>query len=286
METKEQLTAILADIEAWEKDQKDLWFIEKLGRLPFQLLDKITPKLFHQKLGQALDELGGYIQNGGRYLVSVQSVLTKLKRKRMEMEGLAPADGVPITIEEAAKYPIAIMKQTSSELTASRTTIATVQGATTGFGGMLTLAIDIPALIGLSLKVIQEIAVCYGYDPNKKEERVFAVKVLQFASSDIVGKKAILDSLSHLSGEHGERPSGMMSELQGWREVMTTYVDNYGWKKLFQLIPVAGMVFGAVINRGMLSDVAEAADRLYCKRRILERLTERGNHARQQDNAL
>lgn len=276
METRAELLVILDEIGKWENSQKEIWFIEKLGRLPFQLLDKVTPKAVHQKLGQALDELGGFIQNGGRYLVSVDAILTRLKRKRMAMEGLTPMDGVSITIEEAARYPIAVMKQASEELSSSRKTMAAVQGATTGFGGMLTLAIDIPALLSLSLKIIQEIAVSYGFDPGRKEERIFAVKVMQFASSDIVGKKAVLESLSYVAAPEGERPAGMMSELQGWREVLMTYADNYGWKKLFQMIPVAGMLFGAFINRGMLNDVAEAADRLYCKRRALSRLAESG----------
>ncbi len=63
-----------------------------------------------------------------------------------------------------------------------------------------------------------------------------------------------------------------MSQLQGWREVVYTYRDNFGWKKLFQMVPVAGMIFGAFINRSMISDLSEAGMMLYRKRKILERL--------------
>jgi hypothetical protein len=55
-------------------------------------------------------------------------------------------------------------------------------------------------------------------------------------------------------------------------EIFATFRDNWGWKKLFQLIPAAGILFGAWINRGTLKDVGEAAKMLYRKRRILERL--------------
>ncbi len=134
----------------------------------------------------------------------------------------------------------------------------------------MTLAIDIPALLGISLKALQELAICYGYDPNEKSERLFVVKCLQFASSDIVGKRAVLEELSRMTGD--EEKSQMMSQLQGWREVVNAYRDNFGWKKLFQMVPIAGMVFGAFINRGTLKDVAEAGKMLYRKRRILERL--------------
>lgn len=120
------------------------------------------------------------------------------------------------------------------------------------------------------MKALQELAICYGYDPNEKSERLFVVKCLQFASSDIVGKRAVLEELSRMTGD--EEKSQMMSQLQGWREVVNAYRDNFGWKKLFQMVPIAGMVFGAFINRGTLKDVAEAGKMLYRKRRILERL--------------
>lgn len=274
IDTKEQLTAALREIEAWEREQKDLWFWEKLGRLPFLLLDKVTPKFIQEKLGQAVDEIGGYIQNGGKYLVSERSVIERMQRKSDPSGSNAMASEKDLSIDSVAAIPLSIMNQTAEELASSRSTMATLQGATTGFGGIFTLAVDIPAVLGLSLKIIQEIAICYGFDPKLKEERIFAVKVMQFASSDIVGKKAILEELS--AYDSANRSSQMMSQLQGWREVVAVYRDNFGWKKLFQLIPVAGMLFGAFINRGMLNDVAEAATMLYRKRRVVLKLTEGG----------
>ncbi|GAB2671605.1 EcsC family protein [Paenibacillus thermoaerophilus] len=262
-ESREQLLAALGEIEVWEREQKDLWFWEKLGRLPFQLLDKLTPTKLQHKIGQALDEIGGYVQTGGRYLVSEQSV----QRRLSDACGGAAIE----TIGQAAALPLSAMDRASSELAKSRSDLAAVQGATVGFGGLFTLAIDIPAVLALSLKVLQETAICYGYDPNRKEERIFIVKCLQFASSDIVGKRAVLEELaSYGSPERAQRR--MVSQLQGWREVVAAYRDNFGWKKLFQMIPIAGMIFGAAINRSTLKDVGEAGRMLYRKRRVLERL--------------
>lgn len=271
-ETKEQLQAAMLEIEAWEREQKDLWFWEKLGRLPFMLLDKLTPKFIQEKLGQAVDEIGGYIQTGGKYLISEKSVIALMQRHAEAAGEAVPPEDEELTIGEAAKLPLSVMNASAAQLASSRSAMATLQGATTGIGGFLTLAVDIPAVLGLSLKIIQEIAICYGFDPKQKEERIFAVKVMQFASSDIVGKKAILEDLSAYGS--GAKSNQMLSQLQGWREVVMIYRDNFGWKKLFQMIPVAGMLFGAFINRGMLNDVAEAATMLYRKRRVLIRLSE------------
>jgi hypothetical protein len=260
-ESIDYLKEELKKVEAWENEQKDLWFWEKIGRLPFMLLDKLTPKFIQDKIGVAIDEIGNYIQTGGQYLIKEENILKKFAPD-------SPSDELKIELLE--QVPISKMDEITEELRSSRTKMATVQGATTGIGGLFTLAIDIPVLLGLSLKVLQEISICYGYDPKEKSERIFIVKCLQFTSSDIVGKKAILDELS--SFRQGGQNQQMISQLQGWREVVTTYRDSFGWKKLFQMIPIAGMIFGAFINRSSINDVAEAGKMLFRKRRILERL--------------
>lgn len=263
-ETKESLSQQLQVIEKWERDQKGLWFWEKLGRLPFQILDRLTPKFIHEKVGQILDELGFYVQTGGRYLVSEKNIC-KNYAKKLSVDA--------ITIPEIARQPIQTMNEVAASYIKTTKNIAMAQGATTGIGGFLTLSIDIPILLGLSLKALQEIAICYGFDPNERNERIFIVKCLQFASSDIVGKKAILDELSAYDSDiEASARNQTISQLQGWREVMMTYRDNFGWKKLFQMIPVVGMVFGAFINKSTIEDVAEVGMMLYQKRRILHRL--------------
>ena len=264
VESVDYLKDELNKIEAWEKEQKDLWFWEKIGRLPFMLLDKLTPKFIQDKIGLAIDELGNYIQTGGQYLVKEENIL-----KKFAPEGSVwTADEIRAELGEGV--PISKMDEVANEIGNSRTKMATIQGATTGIGGLFTLAVDIPVLLGLSLKVLQEISLCYGYDPKEKSERIFIVKCLQFTSSDIVGKKAILEDLA--SFHQGNQNNQIVSQLQGWREVVTTYRDSFGWKKLFQMVPIAGIIFGAVINRSSMSDVAEAGKMLYRKRRIVERL--------------
>ncbi|WP_172255176.1 EcsC family protein [Saccharibacillus deserti] len=262
-DTQEELRAALAEAEKWMKSQRKLPIWDRITQLPFKLLDKVTPKFIHRKIGSLLDEMGNYVQNGGKYLIA---------RKRVTgmLETIALKRGLP----GSGPHPLSVMDTASARLSAESRNLATAQGATTGLGGVFTLAADIPAVLGLSLKVIQEIGLCYGYDANEKIERVFAVKVLQFASSDIVGKQAVLNELNLKAGEDGKLPSSVtaMSKIQGWREVVTTYRDSWGWKKLLQAVPVAGIVFGAFANRQTLGDVSEAAVMLYRKRRALERL--------------
>ncbi|MBP2239461.1 hypothetical protein J2Z40_000014 [Cytobacillus eiseniae] len=261
-DTKEQLIEELKKSEDWERDQGDLWFWEKIGRLPFKLLDKFTPAFLQNKIGDILDELGQYIQSGGRYLSSVSSIKSYYPNKNVD------------NLEDVSNIPIAEMDYAVTKLKSNRKRLATIQGAGTGIGGIFTLTIDIPVLLGMQLKTLQDIAICYGYNPNDKKERIYIVKILQFVSSDIVGKRAILKQLSLIDSPEDETKREAISELQGWREVVFTYRDQVGWKKLFQMIPIAGLLFGAFINRSAVNDIAEAGMMLYRKRRIKERLNE------------
>ncbi|AWI35600.1 ABC transporter ATP-binding protein [Bacillus safensis FO-36b] len=265
MEEREWLKAQLKEIEKWEKDQQKVWFWEKLSRLPFQMLDKLTPAFIQKKIGVLLDEMGHYIQSGGAYLTSEKGIIHQFQKK---------CEGESIQrIEDIGKAPIELMDAISEHMGKNRTNLATVQGATTGVGGMFTLAADIPAVLGLSLKTLQDIAVTYGYDPKNKEERVFIIKCLQLNSADVVGKKSILKELKSYHASEGKHEN-MISQIQGWREVVYNYRDSFGWKKLFQLVPIAGILFGAVSNRSQLKGIAETGMMQYRKRRILTRLEE------------
>ena len=153
-DSKEWLVNELKIVEDWEKDQSDLWFWEKLGRLPFKLLDKWTPEFIQKKIGILLDELGQYIQTGGRYLSSVSKIPSYYPSLDVE------------TLEDVKLLPISTMDAAVEKITTNRRKIATVQGASTGIGGVFTLTIDIPLLLSLQLKTLQDIAICYGYDPS------------------------------------------------------------------------------------------------------------------------
>ncbi|MCM3260289.1 EcsC family protein [Paenibacillus lautus] len=291
MESRHQLESQLQEILKWEKEQKDVMFWEKLGRIPFMLLDRLTPKAVQEKIGSALNEVGGFIQSGGKHLVREKSVMNVLAQtaglegsaavndpsaKSGEAESGGAGNGEEqalasgLTLASAAKLPLQVMDAAADTLTVKRVKFAAAQGAATGIGGIFTIAADLPMVLGQSLKVLQEMALCYGYDPNDPRERVFIVKCLQFASADIVGKKAVLEELA--SFDDVQATEQVFSQLQGWREVVQSYTDNFGMKKLFQLIPIAGIVFGSISNKGTISDVAEAGKMLYKKRRVHYRL--------------
>jgi len=281
METREQLDQELEQILKWEKEQKALFIWDKLGRLPFVMLDKVMPKALKEKIGTALNDVGQYVQHGGKFLVQKQKV-AKLLQEEAEKSGYAMKDVTVTGVEQETDsqadsqihsvegLPLEVLDRVADSITESRAKFAAAQGAATGIGGIVTIAADIPMVMGMSLKVLQEMALCYGYNPDDPQERIFIVKCLQFSSADIVGKKAIIDELADY--DNPEKQVEVISQMQGWREVFLSYSESFGWKKLFQLIPIAGMLFGSISNKGTIQDVAEAGKMLYKKRLILQRL--------------
>lgn len=260
MESRQWLEQELKAIEKWEKAQRKVWIWEKLGRLPFALLDKVTPAFIQDKVGKAVDELGKFVQTGGGYLSTEKAVSNYFNNQQVR------------TIADAEKLPVSAMDEAASRVAESRTSLATVQGASTGVGGVFTLSLDIPVLIGLQLKTLQDIAMCYGYNPVDLNERLFIVKVMQFVSSESHSRDTILRQMEKLDGAGDEARREVASELKGWREVIMSFRDRWGMKKLFQMIPVAGLVFGAITNRNAISELAETGAVLYRKRRIRQRL--------------
>lgn len=257
-----ELQQALDEIKRWEQAQEDIRWIDKLGKVPFALLDRVTPDFIHQKFNVIIEELSTYITTGGNYLINKKAILKQFQK----IKSITSLADIP-------SFSIPEMDQICDTIVSSKKTIATAQGATTGFGGVFTLAMDIPAVLGLSMNTLQEIAICYGFDPHEEKERLFIVKCMQFCSSDLIGKQTILQEIAHI--DQLGNTLNTASQIQSWREVMYTYRDRYGWKKTFQLVPIVGMIFGSYFNRKTIDEVAEVGKMLYKKRRIQLLLNEK-----------
>lgn len=118
-ERKEDLHQQLKEIEKWEKDQQKVWFWEKLSRLPFQLLDKLTPEFIQKKIGKLLDEVGSFVQTGGQYLTSEKQIIRMFQKKLPEE--------IFESLEDIRKAPLPVMDEIAEGMGKNRTNAATVQ---------------------------------------------------------------------------------------------------------------------------------------------------------------
>ena len=157
------------------------------------------------------------------------------------------------------------------------------EGAATGAVGLVGLAADVPALLTVSLRLIRQIGICYGYDAGSREEREYIMHVLRVgSSSDIKSKLEFLVAVRQLEQTLLKVSWQKMGEALARKEIsrlsilaaMRQFAQRLGVqltkRKALQMVPLTGALIGASFNGVFVNDVGRAAYMLYRGRRIAE----------------
>ncbi len=147
----------------------------------------------------------------------------------------------------------------------------------TGFGG---LALDVSALITLSLRTIHKIGLCYGYEQlekpivlgvlsaacaNSREEKTLAVEsvlVIEKSIIEEVWEEQVKDTIKASAAK-----GAVFFTARGLGKQLGV---NLAKRKAFQLVPGVGAVMGGATNVWFLTDVGWAARRLFQERWLME----------------
>ena len=163
-------------------------------------------------------------------------------------------------------------------------TLAIAEGGAHGFGGIWALATNLPALYSVVFRCVQQIAICYGFDTSKDEERAYILQILSVASAtDIKEKQASLDSLKKTSHKLATMASLQQAKhalKQPWKtleknigvKTIRDYAKSIGFnitkRRALMLVPAIGAIIGASFDGMYLQDVARAAKNCYRKRKL------------------
>jgi uncharacterized protein (DUF697 family) len=158
------------------------------------------------------------------------------------------------------------------------------EGAIAGAVGFLSLPVDLPAIVTLSLRTIRRIGATYGYAGTNEQERQFIYAVLSIASANSVPqKRAALEALRGLETQMlahnwaalGERAArrGVNAEamLLFARDVAAQLGLNLTKRKALAALPVIGAAIGATVNGWYMRDIGAAAQRAYQQRWLEDR---------------
>lgn len=161
---------------------------------------------------------------------------------------------------------------------------ASGEGAIAGAVGFLSLPVDLPATVTLSLRTIRRIGATYGYDATTEQERQFIYAVLSVASANSAAqKRAALEALrgletrmlAHNWAALGERAArrGVSAEavLLFARDVAEQLGLNLTRRKALAALPVVGAAIGATVNGWYMRDIGAAAQRAYQQRWLEDR---------------
>jgi EcsC protein family len=136
---------------------------------------------------------------------------------------------------------------------------ATIEGAATGAGGILTTMVDVPLLFVLSLRTIIKIGQCYGYPLDKRSDQCFVMGVMVAALSDsLVTKQNRLKSLRAVE-------TLLLEEVQ--EEILAEEALSFLFQlEIFEGVPGVGMISGAVLNHRFMQRVDNTARRVFQER--------------------
>ena len=141
--------------------------------------------------------------------------------------------------------------------------VSTVEGA--GFGLLGIGLPDIPLFLGVILKTVFEIALSYGFDYNKREERIYMLTLISSALCDekyIKDLNIKLDLLGEKIDSNEEIEVNMEEAIKETSKILS---DSLLLSKFIQGLPIVG-VLGGVTNYNVINKVSAFALVKYKKR--------------------
>ncbi len=152
----------------------------------------------------------------------------------------------------------------------------TVSGGATASVVITTVAADSVAVMAGLGRVVGEVAVSYGFDPNLPEEELFALQVFGLGMAVGSGEKAIaLASLSRLTQDMMRRATWTQLDRHVLVQVINRAFASLGLKltqkKLAQVVPVAGVFISSGLNLILVRRVHAAAIDAYRLRFLTEK---------------
>jgi hypothetical protein len=155
-----------------------------------------------------------------------------------------------------------------------------VQGALAGLGGALLATADLTAVVTQDFHMIQEIAFCYGYDPNDIVEKQIILRIIEMALGSSQIKFETLREIERLkeiqkqAREKAEKQQGVA--VLG-AKALEEYVEKLATALVVRLVPRAVPVVSAAVsahsNHEIMEHSGKAAFMVY-RKRFIERKRE------------
>lgn len=155
-----------------------------------------------------------------------------------------------------------------TEKTKRYKTTAMIEGAGTGFGGIILGLTDLPLLMSIKIKFLYDIAAIYGFDVNDYKERIYILNIFQLAFSSKRNVNKVFAKMENWDEYFNTLPEDINSF--DWRGFQVEYRDYIDLAKLLQMLPGIGALIGAYVNSKLIEKLNETAIGAYRMRLIKE----------------
>ena len=150
-----------------------------------------------------------------------------------------------------------------------------IQGAALGLGGILTATADLTALLVQDFHMIQEIAFCYGYDPNDIIEKEIILRIIEIGVGGSEIKFKALEeiaSLKKIESKSGKQTTAKKGISVLGSKALEEYIEHLTAAMIVRLVPralpVVSMVVSSHSNHEIMEHSGQAAFMVYRKRFI------------------
>lgn len=275
MPLSERESKVLNEIRDWEKNlvsyeanDFQLTYEKYLDR-SFALLPEKIQKQFFSLIDSWLFHLHGIIQGSQLQMDAKERILTAGRIFKKDIE----------KIDDLKHLGIDQLQYIAQQQIARHRFYSFAQGGLAGTGSTLLLGSDIPAMAVINLRVVQLIAMTYGFEVNSPFEMMTSLKVFHTATLPPRIKKEGWASLKiemdgegdHYFYEGKEEITDITWLEQPIQQILKAMVIILFRKRVIQGIPLVSMAIGAGANYQLTRKVTELANKYYQLRYFKEK---------------
>ena len=244
------------EIEKWQRG--DASMIAQAFNLVMKPVDWVVeqavPDEMVDQAGEAVEQFLAVLNDASKWTVDESDLLAAAQRQGLEVE----------TIEGLREESLEDLDEIARSFFTENTMLAALGGGSTGLGGVVFIAADIPILFTINFRLIQQIAGAYGFPMSSPEYRPIVLSIYNAAASG--GRDARNAALREVSVAAAAFANDMAykGRVRGTfrdqnRHIPREIAKNIVGRKLAQIIPLAGAAVGAGINYWFTNETAQAA---------------------------
>jgi flagellar biosynthesis chaperone FliJ len=266
---------VLNGIRLWEKnllnyEANDFQLTyEKYLERSFSLLPKQVQKQFFSVIDSWLFHLHSIIQGSQLQMDAKERILSSGRIFRKDLE----------KINDLKQLDIDQLQYIAEQQIARHRLYSFTQGGLAGTGGTLLLGTDIPAMAVINLRVVQLIAMTYGFEINTPFEMMTSLKVFHTATlPPRIQKEGWASLMVELEGrgeyyfyEGNEDITDITWLEQPVQQIFKAMVITLFRRKTIQGIPLVSMAIGASVNYQLTRKVTDIAHNYYQLRYLKEK---------------
>lgn len=263
------------DLSIWEEnlikyEPNDLSVLyDKWLEVTFSLLPDHTKEAFFAKLDNWLFHLHATLQSSQLQMDARERILTTARVFNKDIE--AVTDLNHLTIDQ--------LNYIADQQIAKHRLYSFTQGGVSGSGGIILLGGDIPAMMIINIRVVQLIAMTYGYEVNTPLEMMLALKAfhagLMPKRLQGIAWKELIHEMKTKEDDYfytgNEELTNKNSIEQPLKQVLKSVAIKMFHKKQFQGVPFISMAIGAGVNYQTTRKISEFVQKFYQYRYLYEK---------------